>query len=68
MSECFCYLPRMDITVTVDLEEIAREVNEVANDDVETADTIKTWIEHNPSGVKACIINALIDEIAENYS
>ena len=57
----------MDVTLRLNLDQIAGEVNEAAAEDVETPEAVKTWVEQNDSTMRSLLTDAVIETIAEAY-
>jgi len=57
----------MDVTLRLNLDQIAGEVNEAAAEDVETPEAVKTWVEQNDSTMRILLTDAVIETIAEAY-
>jgi len=57
----------MDVTLRLNLDQIAGEVNEAAAEDVETPEAVKTWVEQNDSTMRSLLTDAVIETIAETY-
>ncbi len=58
---------KMTLTVNIDLARIADDVNDMAGEDVETPDTVRTWVEQNDGTVARGLQDAIAALIGEAY-
>lgn len=60
-------MTKRTVTVEIDLDFVAAEVNAAAGEDVETAATVAVWVDDNPGMLRGIVQDGVAMQISEGY-